>query len=115
MKTTVRTRDFDAVMAMKRPKHRLPIKPLSILRGVIRIAAIPDLLFSGFTYEMHRMEEVGDEPCLILMNHSCFMDLEIAYRIFFPKPLNIVCTSDGFVGKEWLMRLIGCIPTQLIL
>lgn len=112
MKTTVRIRDFDAVMAMKRPKHRLPIKPLSILRGVIRIAAIPDLLFSGFTYEMHRMEEVGDEPCLILMNHSCFMDLEIAYRIFFPKPLNIVCTSDGFVGKEWLMRLIGCIPTQ---
>ena len=30
----------------------------------------------------------------------------------FPRSLNIVCTSDGFVGKNLLMRLIGCIPTN---
>ncbi|MBP5794134.1 MAG: hypothetical protein J6W46_10925, partial [Spirochaetaceae bacterium] len=47
-----------------------------------------------------------------LMNHSCFMDIAIAERIFYPRPLNIVCTSDGFVGKNWLMRQIGCIPTN---
>ena len=27
-------------------------------------------------------------------------------------PYGIVATSDGFVGKAWLMRQIGCIPTQ---
>ena len=58
------------------------------------------------------MELVGDKPCLILMNHSAFIDLKIAYKIFFPKPLCIVSTTDSFVGKGWLMRLIGCIPTQ---
>ena len=48
------------------------------------------------------------------MNHSSFIDLKIASRIFFPKRYGIVCTSDGFVGfgMELLMRLIGCIPTQ---
>ena len=59
---------------------------------------------------MERLKE--DEPCLILMNHSSFIDLKIASTILASRPFNIVCTSDGFVGKEWLMRHIGCIPTQ---
>ena len=63
------------------------------------------------------MERLGkNEPCLILMNHSCFLDLQIAYRILYPRPFNIICTSDGFVGMgglmAWLMRTIGCVPTQ---
>ena len=52
------------------------------------------------------------EPCLILMNHSCFNDFEVASTLLYPRPFNIVTTSDGFVGKNWLMRQIGCIPTQ---
>ena len=58
------------------------------------------------------MDKAGKGPYFILMNHSSFIDLEIAYRIFFPKPFNIICTSDGFVGKSLLMRLLGCIPTN---
>ena len=58
------------------------------------------------------MEELGEGPYLIVMNHSSFIDLEIVSRIFYPKPYCIVCTSDGFVGKEGLMRRIGCIPTN---
>jgi DNA-directed RNA polymerase subunit RPC12/RpoP len=46
------------------------------------------------------------------MNHSSFIDLKIVSKIFYPKPYSIVCTSDGLVGKRWLMRRIGCIPTQ---
>ena len=51
-------------------------------------------------------------PCLILMNHSSFIDLKIASKIFFPKPYCIVSTTDGLVGKAWLMKKLGCIPTQ---
>ena len=58
------------------------------------------------------MEAAGDGPFLILMNHSSFIDLKIASKIFYPLPYCIVCTSDAFVGKEWLMRKIGCIPTN---
>lgn len=46
------------------------------------------------------------------MNHSSFIDLKIASTVLYPSPLNIVCTSDGFVGKERLMRSLGCIPTR---
>ncbi|NLG03965.1 MAG: hypothetical protein GX567_09090, partial [Clostridia bacterium] len=46
------------------------------------------------------------------MNHSSFIDLKIAATVFYPRPLSIVCTSDGFVGKKNLMRHMGCIPTQ---
>ncbi|MBQ7170641.1 MAG: 1-acyl-sn-glycerol-3-phosphate acyltransferase [Clostridia bacterium] len=57
------------------------------------------------------MEKLGKhEPCLFLMNHSCFLDLKIASTILYPRPFNIVCTSDGFVGKQRLMRRLGCIP-----
>lgn len=52
------------------------------------------------------------QPYLILMNHSSFIDMKIASKILYPKKYNIVCTDDGFVGKEFLMRWLGCISTK---
>lgn len=46
------------------------------------------------------------------MNHSAFIDLQIASKLLWPKKYNIIMTSDGFVGKNFLMKSIGCIPTQ---
>ena len=98
---------------MPRAKHREPLRPNRILQLVIRALSILDLWPVKFSYTTEGMEKIGKkEPCLILMNHSSFIDLKIASRIFFPKRYGIVCTSDGFVGQEWLMRLIGCFPTQ---
>lgn len=115
MKIKQKKLDLEKVLAQPRPKHRNPLRPNRLLQLVIRILAIFDLLPTGFTYTTEGMEKIGKkEPCLILMNHSSFIDLKIVSRIFFPKRYGIVCTSDGFVGfgKELLMRLIGCIPTQ---
>ena len=104
--------DYGKVIDIKKPKHRRPMRPLFILMLVIRVLAFFELIKVGFTFTKKRMDEAGKGPYLILMNHSSFIDLKIASRIFFPKKYCIVCTSDGFVGKEWLMRLLGCIPTQ---
>ena len=113
MKIKTKISTYDKVMALPRPKHKNPLRPNMLLQAVIRILAIFDLVPVRFTYETHGMEKIGKrEPCLILMNHSSFIDLKIASKIFFPKRYGIVCTSDGFVGKDLLMRLIGCIPTQ---
>ncbi len=115
MKINTKNSTYSAVMARKRPKHRLPIKPLLLLQAVVRVLASFDLLPTKFSYQTHGMEKLGKkEPCLILMNHSSFMDLKIASRIFFPKRYGIVCTTDGFVGfgMSLLMRLLGCIPTR---
>ena len=113
MKIKTKRLPYEKVMALPRSKHRNPLKPLFLLQLVVRVLAIFDLFPTKFTYKTHGMEKIKkNEPCLILMNHSSFIDLKIVSRIFFPKRYGIVCTSDGFVGKNWLMRLLGCIPTQ---
>ncbi len=113
MKIKTKRLPYEKVMALPRSKHRNPLKPLFLLQIVVRVLAVFDLFPTKFTYKTHGMDKIGkNEPCLILMNHSSFIDLKIASRIFFPKRYGIVCTSDGFVGKSWLMRLLGCIPTQ---
>ena len=115
MKIATKRLSYAATMQRKRPKHRKPLRPMFLLQLVVRILAIFDLLPTKFTYKTYGMEKLGKkEPCLILMNHSSFIDLKIASRIFFPRRYGIVCTSDGFVGfgMSLLMRLLGCIPTQ---
>ena len=113
MKIKIKQRTYEQVMALPRQKHRNPLKPLWLLQLVVRVLAIFDLFPTKFTYEAHGMEQIGkNEPCLILMNHSSFIDLKIVSKIFFPKRYGIVCTTDGFVGKGLLMRFLGCIPTQ---
>ncbi len=113
MKIKTKVLSYEEVMALPRSKHRNPMKPWFLLQLVVRVLAILDLFPTKFTFKLHGMEQIGKkEPCLILMNHSSFIDLKIASRIFFPKPYGIVCTTDGFVGKGWLMRRLGCIPTQ---
>lgn len=103
---------YDEVMALPKPEHKKPIKPNFLLSSAVRLVAIPDMLSTKFSYTTERMEEIKDNPCLILMNHSSFIDLKIVSKIFYPKQYGIVCTSDGFVGKRQLMRMVGCIPTQ---
>ena len=115
MKTVTKKSTYEKVMGMQRTKHRKPLRPLFLIQILIRLLSFYDLLPTKFTYDKHGMEKIGKkEPCLILMNHSSFIDLEIASHIFFPKRYGIVTTSDSFVGPimRWLMPLLGCIPTQ---
>ncbi len=117
MKTTVKQLDYDAVMALPRYPHREPRKPNLFWRSVIWGLTVPGLAGTDFHFTTQRMELLDrEQPCLILMNHSCFLDMQIAYRILYPRPFQIICTSDAFVGMgglmEWLLRSIGCIPTQ---
>ena len=113
MKIKTKTLSYEKVVALPKPAHKNPYKPNMILQTVIRVLSIFDLVPVKFHYTKHDMEKLSkNEPCLILMNHSSFLDLKIVSRIFYPRRYGIVCTSDGFVGKELLMRMIGCIPTR---
>lgn len=117
MKISVKKMDYDEAMARPRPKHKLPKKINIFWRLLIRLLTVFGLAGTNFKYEQERMELLGKkEPCLILMNHSCFLDMQIAHKILFPRRFNIICTSDAFVGlgglMNWVMRQIGCVPTQ---
>ncbi len=94
-------------------QHRDPRKPSRLLATVVRVASLPTLWKTKFSFTEERMELVKDQPCLILMNHSSFTDMKLAYAIFYPKPFGIVTSVDamsGFLGK--LMRFLGCTPTH---
>jgi 1-acyl-sn-glycerol-3-phosphate acyltransferase len=99
-------------MAMPREDRVKPRKPSILFRTLLRIVSAPDLIATHFHCKKIGMERLGRrESALILMNHASFIDLEIASTILYPRPFHIVCTTDGFVGKRWLMRQLGCIPT----
>ena len=113
MKINTRNLSYEQVMALPRPAHKKPRKPSKFLATVVRIVSGFTMKQIKFSYTTERMELVGDKPCLILMNHSSFTDMKLAYGIFYPKPFGIVTTTDGFIGILGpLMRLLGCIPTQ---
>jgi len=112
MKIKTKQLDYESVIQLPRPSRLVPLRPSILFRSIVRAAANKDLKEVGFSYTEKDMDKAGPGPYLILMNHSSFVDLEIVSKIFYPKPYNIVCTSDGFVGKPWLMQHIGCIPTQ---
>lgn len=113
MKIKVKKMDYDEVLKQPSSKKLPPRRPSILFRTLLKLLSSSDLKATNFTYTQTGMERWGkNEPALILMNHSSFIDLKIASTVLYPRPFNIVCTSDGFVGKEWLMRRLGCIPTN---
>ena len=113
MKTKVINKSYEEVMAMPRRKHQKPIKPNILFRTLLKIVSLPDIIATRFTCKKIGMERLGKkEPAFFLMNHSCFLDLEIVPTVLYPRHFNIVATTDAFIGKAWLMRQIGCISTN---
>ena len=75
-------------------------------------------LLSWFSLKKHKntivkknMEGI-QAPYLLLANHNAFMDFKVASHALYPARANFVVAIDGFIGREWLMRLIGCICTR---
>lgn len=111
----IKTRQMTYSDALKQPhlKRKNPRKPSFLLASVVRIASAPTLWKTRFSYTTERMELVGKQPCLILMNHSSFTDMKLAFGIFYPRRMGIVTSVDamsGILGK--LMRILGCTPTH---
>ncbi len=111
MKIKTIRRGYHEVMALPRPIHKNPMKPSLLLSTLVNILSLPQLTATKFSYTVEGMERVKGEPCLILMNHSSFIDLKIAFRMLYPRRFAVVATTDSFVGKAWVMRWLGCIPT----
>ena len=113
MKINTKNLPYEEVLALPRPAHKDPLRPSRLLGTVVRLASLPTLIKTKFSYTQERMELVKDQPCLILMNHSSFTDMKLAYAIFYPKRFGIVASMDGMSGiLGVLMRWLGCTPTH---
>lgn len=115
MKTKIKEIQYNELLNKKRYKHFKPKNPNPFLTSLIKILSASELKSVNFTYTKKNMENISKkEPCLYIMNHSCFLDLKIAFKII-KKRFNIVSTDDGFIRKKWLLRNLGCIPTMKFL
>ena len=113
MKIKVTDKSYSEVLKLPKPVHKNPIRQRAIWRLIMRLASAGELKQTHFQCEKIGMEKrKGTEPCLYLMNHSSFTDLQIAATLLAGEQYHIVCTNDGLIGKAGLMRQIGCIPTR---
>ncbi len=113
MKIKVTEKPLEKVLKQPRAKHKKPKRPNIFFRTLMKVVSLPDLKKTHFKCEKLGMDKLDkNEPCLVLMNHSSFIDLEIVASLMYPRSFNIVATTDSFIGKSWLMRHIGCIPTK---
>lgn len=48
-------------------------------------------------------------PFIMLCNHNSFLDFKVLTAAIFPQRANYVVALDGFIGREGIMRKVGCI------
>lgn len=113
MKIKVKNLSYDEVLNIKKEKHILPKHQSRLARTILKLASSGEINAVDFTYKEIDMDKLPpSEPALFLMNHSSFTDLMIASKMLYNRQYHIITTNDGFIGKEGLMRFIGCIPTR---
>ena len=113
MKIKVIEKSYEEVMALPQPKHEKPRRMGMFWRVLIKLLSATNLSRYHVKYHENGMERLGkDEPCLVLMNHSSFIDMQLIGDYLFPRPFSVVTTTDAYVGLAWVLKAIGCIPTQ---
>ena len=98
---------------MKKPFVRFdmvrePIPMRWFLRPVTKILSWSDMRIHKPEIRRHGTEGLKP-PYLLLCNHNAFLDFKVATQIIYPQPANYVVAIDGFIGREWLLRQVGCI------
>lgn len=112
MKVKTRKISHDKLLTTYKLPRKSPPHPSFLFRTLVRLLSIGELRKTKFSFALENMKKIPKGPCLFLMNHSSFIDLKIASKVLYPKCYNIVATSDAMLGKEWLMRRLGCIATN---
>lgn len=85
-----------------------PIRTKWYLRPLTYLLSIPDVI-----NHKNKLAKIGTEelspPFVLLCNHNAFMDFKVATKAIFPWRANYVVAIDGFIGREKLLRNVGCI------
>lgn len=89
---------------MQRPPVRSNMAPLTLAAAL----CVPSVL-SHHT----KVTRIGTDdlkpPYLLLCNHNAFQDFKVAMKCTYPNRTNFVVAIDGFIGREELLRQLGCI------
>lgn len=87
---------------------RDPIPVKWYLRPIVWLLSFP-------VFWLHRSKIVRTDmkgvkpPYILLCSHNAFYDFMVATVATFPHQAYYIVAVDGFIGREWLMRGVGCI------
>ena len=87
---------------------RPPIRTRWFLRPLTYLLSLPDVLAHKTIIHYEGTKDLKG-PYLILSNHNAFMDFKVLTKAIYPRRANYVVAIDGFIGREWLLRNVGCI------
>lgn len=85
-----------------------PVRTKWYLRPLTIAISLPDLIKHGCRIEKKGMEGIKP-PYVLLCNHNAFLDFKVATKAMWPARANYVVAIDGFIGREKLLRDVGCI------
>ena len=91
---------------------REPVRTKWYLKPITKLLSFPDMVIHRPYIRCHHGTENLKPPYLLLCNHNAFMDFKVATQIIYPHRANYVVAIDGFIGREWLLRSVGCICTR---
>ena len=89
---------------MKRP----PVRTKWYLRPLTYLLSAPDVIKHRTIIRKTGVEGLKP-PYLLLCNHNAFLDFKVATKAIYPHRANYVVAIDGFIGREKLLRDVGCI------
>ena len=87
---------------------REPIPTRWFLRPLTWILSAPDVFAHRAKITKTNMDGIRP-PYVLLCNHNAFLDFKVATMATFPHRANYVVAIDGFIGREELLRQVGCI------
>jgi 1-acyl-sn-glycerol-3-phosphate acyltransferase len=78
------------------------------LRPLTWVMSYPEVWLHGT--RITRVDVKGLKPPYVLLcNHNAFLDFKVAVAAMFPHRSNFIVAIDGFIGRESLLRNVGCI------
>ena len=84
MKIKVIEKSYGEVMALPQPKHEEPRRMGMFWRVLIKLLSATNLRRYHVKYHENGMERLAkDEPALVLMNHSSFIDMQLVGDYLF--------------------------------
>ena len=100
-------RDISVKFDMSRP----PEKQAWYLKPLAWALCLPELIARKSVVRKHNCDGLKP-PYLMYCTHAAFLDFKVATKAIFPHGATYVVAIDGFIGREGIMRKVGCIATR---
>ncbi len=85
-----------------------PVRTKWYLRPLTLLLSLPDVIKHKCIIK--KIDTEGLKPPFVLLcNHNAFMDFKVATKAIWPWRANYVVAIDGYLGREKLLRDVGCI------